>query len=311
MKNENKKAICIRIISILMVFALVFGGSYYMVSNTVTVKEDAQDILIADGIETELAQLKELADSLSDGSDRLLSSRITNCSVSKTKKGEMISYDFKTGKGKMKINGYGTYNGYFSEDGLRDGSGTFTWENGDKYSGNWSNDKISGKGKLTFSDKSVLEGTFKKSSIYDGKYTRNSRGGKITYIITKGKVSNVKFKTKKGTSYSGKFKNSMFNGQCTVKYYNGDRYTGNLTNNKKSGTGKYTWKNGAYYNGNWKSDKMSGTGTYYYTSDKSGRRVTGTFKSNKPNGKCTYYSSSNKKYTTTWSGGKCTKVAKA
>ena len=81
--------------------------------------------------------------------------------------------------------------------------------------------------------------------------------------------------------------------------------------NLKSGNGTYTWDDNASYVGNWSNDKMNGTGTYYYSSSLFGERLKGEFKDNKPTSSMTYYDEDGDEYTTTWSGGKCTKVERS
>ena len=76
----------------------------------------------------------------------------------------------------------------------------------------------------------------------------------------------------------------------------------------KSGQGKYTWISGASYDGAWENDLMSGKGTYMYPSSEEGYKLTGTFANGVPEGECKYYTNSSTSYSTTWSGGKCTKV---
>ena len=56
---------------------------------------------------------------------------------------------------------------------------------------------------------------------------------------------------------------------------------------------------------------MNGTGTYYYSSSLFGERLKGEFKDNKPTSSMTYYDEDGDEYTTTWSGGKCTKVERS
>jgi hypothetical protein len=48
-----------------------------------------------------------------------------------------------------------------------DGTGTFTWSNGDKYEGDWKNGKKNGQGTIFYQDGSKLEGEFRDDSPWD------------------------------------------------------------------------------------------------------------------------------------------------
>ena len=43
---------------------------------------------------------------------------------------------------------------------MREGKGKFYYKNGDKYEGDWENDRRLGKGKLFFEDGGIFEGIF-------------------------------------------------------------------------------------------------------------------------------------------------------
>lgn len=79
----------------------------------------------------------------------------------------------KKGKahGKGKAEGKDKYEGDF-RSGLADGTGTYTWNNGNQYTGAWAKGKKEGKGKMTIKltgRDSLVEGYWKKD-VYIGKH---------------------------------------------------------------------------------------------------------------------------------------------
>ena len=70
------------------------------------------------------------------------------------------------------VNGYGTYiyddgTKYVGQwkNGLTHGQGTYTWANGDKYVGEWKDDMRNGQGTFTWADGTVIEGLWKKGDF--------------------------------------------------------------------------------------------------------------------------------------------------
>ncbi len=111
------------------------------------------------------------------------------------------------------------------------------------YEGQWKDGKWNGQGKYTIGQ-SVYVGQFK-----DGKYDGNG-----TFIG----MYNGEFLGKA----DGQWKAGLKDGQCTVKYPNGDLYTGQFKSDARDGNGTYTWANGNVYIGEWSNDIQVGQGTY-------------------------------------------------
>ena len=102
----------------------------------------------------------------------------------------------------------GTYTGN-RENGKKSGTGTFKWNDGTVYEGEWKEDKINGKGKLTIPNKGTYEGDFENGEKEgQGKYTFSN-----------------------GDTYYGEFLDNQFNGQGTYTI-NGKSYTGTWKNNE-------------------------------------------------------------------------------
>jgi hypothetical protein len=126
-----------------------------------------------------------------------------------------------------KYNGYGKfekgryiYEGYF-KDGLPDGKGKRTFENGVQEEGIFVKSFLE-KGVRKFKDGSTLEGEFVKG-------------------IATGKLI-LKFAN--GDTYEGDFKNNNRDGYGIYKFASGNKYEGNLVENKFQGQGKFTFANG-------------------------------------------------------------------
>jgi len=142
--------------------------------------------------------------------------------------------------------------------------GTYEWENGDKYAGEWQNDNRNGQGTYTHVS----------GNKYIGEFKDNKRNGRGTFIWAD------------GDKYVGEYKNNEQNGQGTYTWADGDKYVGEYKNNEQNGQGTYTWTNGDKYTGEFKDGMYNGQGTYTYTN---GRKVVGNWKNDKLNGYATKY----------------------
>lgn len=229
------------------------------------------------------------------------------------------------GKGKMIAKDgtetSGTYYNNFLEDNIKtkdsrcsgdceNGQGTYTWDNGDKYIGQWRDGKRHGKGKYIFKNKGLLYGMFENDKFI--KHIGRPIHSKENHKIIIGYLGDVNFngegnlKLENGNSYTGSFINGEFHGKGSMIYRKkGSVYTGNWKNGLRHGHGyiitekgdryyKGNWKNDKkdgygvctdkisgdffHYKGNWKNDKMNGKGSL--RSIDSGQKFIGTFKNN-------------------------------
>ena len=131
--------------------------------------------------------------------------------------------------------------GYQGEmvNGVREGKGTYSFENGDKYEGLWKNNKMEGKGVYYFNN----------GDKYDGEWISGKKEGQGIYTFSS------------GAKYEGNWVQGKMEGSGIFYYSNGDKYDGEWKDNKKEGKGIYHYSNGCKYEGEWKNDKKEGNGT--------------------------------------------------
>ena len=149
-------------------------------------------------------------------------------------------------------NGGGKYKGSYKA-GKRDGRGTFIWDDGTKYVGDWENDLMHGYGTLTLPD----------GSKYQGFWKNGNREGFGTFTWAN------------GDTYQGQFKDNKRSGDGILKMKDGSEYSGQWDNNMANGKGTFTWSNKTKYIGAWKDDKRNGEGV---TISVSGKIEQGTYK---------------------------------
>ena len=107
--------------------------------------------------------------------------------------------------------------------GIREGYGIYYYKNGNKYDGNWKDNKKEGKGSFFYSD---------KGEVYKGDFVNDLPNGKGIYYF------------KNGDRYEGMFKDGKKHGEGIIFYRNGDKYKGEFKNDLKHGKGEYKNKFG-------------------------------------------------------------------
>ena len=172
-------------------------------------------------------------------------------------KGEYISKSFK-------------YEGDFNE-GLKQGEGTYVWENGDKYLGHFAADRPDGKGRYQFANGDAYEGDVQLGVIVGrGAYT-----------------------TKSGDVFEGSFANGKPNGVGIYRFASGDRYEGEMAAGVIQGRGRYYTKSGDRVEAPFVAGKPQGKGTYYFSN---GDRYEGDITGGELTGKGAYFYSTGMKY---------------
>ena len=117
-------------------------------------------------------------------------------------------------------NGY--YEGDFNEKGERHGIGTFYYDNGNKYEGQWVNGYRTGQGTFTWANGDKYEGQFVNGYLHGN--------GTIFWA--------------NGDKYEGQWVDDSRTGQGTYFWANGDKYEGDFVQGNRTGNGIMTWKDG-------------------------------------------------------------------
>ena len=143
--------------------------------------------------------------------------------------------------------------------------------NGVKFTGNFIQNRIEGRGKLEYSENEYFEGELREFKRWGpGVYIDKGKGVKY-----EGEWKNDQFDgdghltIENQWEYKGGFMNGLKHGRGKVKYFKSENsYEGEFENNKKTGEGSMMWKSECqYYKGGWLNDKMHGTGYYIYMSE--------------------------------------------
>ena len=153
------------------------------------------------------------------------------------------------------------YKGSWNSKGLKEGFGTFIDSKGNKYIGEWKDDKFNGKGRL-FST---------KGDYYEGYFTDGVMEGRGMF-----------YSKVRGYKYLGEFQNNKFHGKGKLVYENKISYEGDFIEGYKEGEGKLIFSDGAYYEGNFEKNNFNGKGNFYFID---GRHYNGDWKNNTMDGK--------------------------
>ena len=160
----------------------------------------------------------------------------------KTIKKEIIGFEIKGKNGKMVV----------------------TYDNGDKYEGDFVDNVKEGKGIYIYSN----------GDKYEGEFFGDEKDGYGIYYY------------KNGERYEGEFKEDKKHGHGIYYYLDGDRYEGEFKNGYAEGRGAYYFSDGEKYIGDYKKDQRDGHGIYIYSN---GDKYIGEFKEGKKNGKGALY----------------------
>ena len=205
------------------------------------------------------------------------------------------------------------------KDGKLNGPGILTYLSGDKYVGEWRNDKFNGQGTLYSSD-----GSIKNQGIWaDHAFVRSESiqqpptkvGDSTTssnFSVCQGSdVSKWSscfggWTASNANRYVGEWRDGKFNGQgvflsLAENEFKGDKYFGEFKDGLRSGQGTYTHANGNRYLGEWRDGKINGKGTYTFTN---GDKYFGELKDGVRNGQGTYTFANGNRYIGEWKDGK-------
>ena len=115
--------------------------------------------------------------------------------------------------------------------------GTYIWDNGDIYVGEWKDDKRHGQGINTWG-----KGP-NKDDKYVGEWKDEKQNGQGTYTVAV------------GGNYVGNWRDGKRNGQGTTTWVSGSKHIGDYKDDKRHGQGKITFLDGTIYQeGNFEND---------------------------------------------------------
>lgn len=187
--------------------------------------------------------------------------------------GEYISKSFK-------------YDGEFNE-GLKQGEGTYVWENGDRYQGHFSADRPDGHGRYQFANGDAYEGEVQLGVIL-GRGTYTTKGGDtFEGSFASGKPNGVGvYRFASGDRYEGDMVQGKMQGKGLYYSKNGDRVQAPFLDGKPQGKGIYYFSNGDRYEGDLDAGALTGQGAYFYAS---GMKYEGEMRAGQPQGKGVFW----------------------
>ena len=149
------------------------------------------------------------------------------------------------------------------------GKGIKTWADGNKYDGEWKDDKKHGHGVYTFANGTIYDGKWKNDNKHGHGVQTWADGTKYDGNWDNGNYRGYGIKTyANGDKYEGEWRNttdgSFYYNHGIKTYVNGDKYDGYWIGGKYSGKGVKTYANGDKYDGWWKYGKYRGQGVMTY-----------------------------------------------
>lgn len=121
-------------------------------------------------------------------------------------------------------------------NGIKTGKGIMIWKDGNKYIGQFKDDKLNGQGSFFFFDGGKYEGLWKDSQ-------RNGQGS---------------YHYPDGSKYEGQWKDGQRNGEGTIFFSNGNKYKGQWKDDLMNGQGVFYWKEGDYDHGGYVNGEKEG-----------------------------------------------------
>ena len=178
------------------------------------------------------------------------------------------------------------YEGEF-KDGLKQGTGKYEWENGDRYEGTFAEDRPHGTGKYQFANGDTYEGEVKAGVVAGrGIYVTRS-GDRIEGPFAAGLANGIgNYRFASGDRYEGEMAGGRLQGKGRYYAKNGDRIEAQFVDGRAQGKGAYHFSNGDRYEGDLKDGALTGTGVYFYSS---GQKYEGEMRDGRPQGKGTFW----------------------
>ena len=210
-------------------------------------------------------RIKDLRSRMTDALKLYEQAEKADCDNVRLTLGEWGSWTYENGR---------RYEGEW-QNNMRHGKGTLTWPDGSRYEGEWRNDMAHGKGNLAWLD----------GERYEGEWRSDKKHGRGTYIWLDGRY------------YEGEWQNNMRHGMGTLTWPDGERFEGEWQNDMAHGRGSNTWPDGSRYEGEWLDDKMHGKGTYIWPD---GSRYEGEWQNDMAHGRGSITWPDGKRYEGEW-----------
>lgn len=202
---------------------------------------------------------------------------------------------------------YGIYVGELIGN-FKHGQGTFSFDFGARYKGNWTNNVIDGQGEFIYGEYGKYTGenseglrsgkgefVWADGTIYTGRWLNDAMegAGKITYkdgSVLEGEFFNNKIKLCDYSSINNNCSYRMTISDSAITYIavtfnNGTEIAGSVSNDQLNGQGYCIYANGDNYNGNYSNGARSGQGIYIW---KNGATYSGLWASDKMQGTGVY-----------------------
>lgn len=145
------------------------------------------------------------------------------------------------------------------EGNCQNGRGTYQFDNGNKYRGDFRRGLMHGKGIIVFGN----------DNTYNGDWVAGMREGLGVFTFATGNV------------YSGSFSKNKFSGQGTMNFASGNKYIGNWEEDQPNGQGIFYFSGNDRYEGSFVNGKFTGNGTMYY---KNNEKYVGQWQDNQRQG---------------------------
>jgi len=197
------------------------------------------------------------------------------------------------------------YQGDLDSEGLEHGYGTYQFDDGSCYEGQYVHGERQGPGKYFYAGGARYEGDWvhgKKHGL--GKYF-NANGTRYEGEFRDGeRHGHGKYFYDNGDRYEGGFRNGVSHGRGTEYNTDGSRYEGHWANDSKNGHGKYFGAGGSLrYEGDYQDGKRNGEGKSYHANGT--LQYEGGYRDDKRNGEGkSYHANGNLKYYGDWVKGK-------
>eukprot|EP01062_Namystynia_karyoxenos_P028084 TRINITY_DN2134_c0_g1_i3.p1 TRINITY_DN2134_c0_g1~~TRINITY_DN2134_c0_g1_i3.p1 ORF type:complete len:1194 (+),score=488.42 TRINITY_DN2134_c0_g1_i3:93-3674(+) len=175
------------------------------------------------------------------------------------------------------------YEGDLNGDGRRHGHGVLVWPNGNKYVGQWSDGKMTGRGVFTY-------GT--EGDRYEGEFMDDKKHGRGCYTFANGNRYEGDFVNDKrhgsgkyhwvcGDMYDGEWREGRMEGRGITVYANGNKYEGDFKEDRREGKGRLTCTDGLVFDGGWLNNMRHGSGVLIFPT---GDRYEGEWREDKKHG---------------------------